>query len=108
MGVSAFIPLGEIADALGITDAALAAGSKALDPIAPCLSDAIATGVSGVQDLLGSLTSKASNLASKILGTKRASASMRWRRVIRSVKRCSMDLRRMGKVQFGKCGGYRA
>ena len=62
MGLSAFIPVGEIADAL------VAAGSKALDAIAPGLSDAIANGLSGINDLIGALSSKATQLASKISG----------------------------------------
>ena len=69
---TAFIPIADIADALGITGAALAAGSKALDAIAPGLSDAITTGLSGVQDLIGSLTSKVSQLTSKIGGDQAA------------------------------------
>ena len=68
MGVSAFIPVGEIADALGITDAVIGAGSKALDAIAPGLSDAIATGLSGVQDLIDTLQGKVAQLTSKIAG----------------------------------------
>ena len=67
-GLSAIIPIGEIADALGVPAAILGAGSKALDAIAPGLSDAIATGLSGINDLIGALTSKASQLASKIMG----------------------------------------
>ena len=68
MGASMVIPMGEIADALGITKALIGAGSKFLDAIAPGLSDAIATGVNGVNDLIGTLTSKVSQLATKITG----------------------------------------
>jgi len=67
-GLTAFIPFGEIADALGITEAALALGSKALDAIAPGLSDAVAAGVQGAQKLLGALGDAASKISTKILG----------------------------------------
>ena len=68
IGISTVIPIGEIADALGIIDLVASAGAKALDAVAPGLSDALANGLAGAQDLLSSLTSKASQLASKILG----------------------------------------
>jgi RHS repeat-associated protein len=81
MGVSTVIPLGEIADALGISDLAVSAGSKALDAVAPGLSDALADGLAGAQDILNSLIGKASQLASKILGdeTDLAKATPGWR-----------------------------
>lgn len=71
-GLVSFIPFGEIADALDITPALLATGSKALDAIAPGLSDAIATGLSGAQDLLGALRGKAAQVAAKIVGDQAA------------------------------------
>ena len=75
MGLSAIVPVGEIADALGVTDALVAAGSKALDAIAPGLSDAIANGLSGINDLIGALSSKATQLTSKIMGEEAVVAS---------------------------------
>ena len=62
------VPVGEIADALGISNLVVSAGGKALDAVAPGLSDALADGLAGTQDLLSSLTDKASQLASKIFG----------------------------------------
>jgi RHS repeat-associated protein len=67
-GLSAIIPIGEIADALGVSAAVLGAGSKVLDAIAPGLSDAIANGLAGARDLVGALGGKASQLVSKIMG----------------------------------------
>jgi hypothetical protein len=92
--VTAIIPIADIADALGITEAALAAGSKALDAIAPGLSDAITTGLSGVQDLIGSLTSKVSQLTTKVsddetIATQTAASAsntMNWVRLAQQLK----------------------
>jgi RHS repeat-associated protein len=67
------LPIGEVANALGITDAAVAAGSKLIDAV-PGLTDALTSTLEGAQKLLGAVKSQLGELSSKILGNEAALA----------------------------------